>query len=212
MCKLKSVLVLKDRVFCPDYDSHEDMLQELGIEDNMLNAQKTFVRVELSPKYGDFRIPVEEWKMEVDQDIVPEWFDAEGDYERVLEAVKAWAEKHIIKSGKTVVRSGIYYLSGSSEVVASGTAMVKAAENAKVDAFDNSTVEACGNSTVKACGNSTVEAWDNSTVKAWDNSIVVKTVFSLFSNKRLSVNDNATYIDHESKTIVNANYEFKKSV
>ena len=32
MCQLKSCLVLKDRVFCPDYNSHQSMLEELGIE------------------------------------------------------------------------------------------------------------------------------------------------------------------------------------
>lgn len=33
MCQMKSAIILKDRVFIPDYDSHSDMLKELGIED-----------------------------------------------------------------------------------------------------------------------------------------------------------------------------------
>ena len=33
MCKLKSAIILKDRVFIPDYDSHDEMLKELGIKD-----------------------------------------------------------------------------------------------------------------------------------------------------------------------------------
>ena len=31
MCKLKSAIILKDRIFIPEYDSHSDMLKELGI-------------------------------------------------------------------------------------------------------------------------------------------------------------------------------------
>ena len=31
MCKLKSAIILKDRIFIPDYDSHSQMLEELGI-------------------------------------------------------------------------------------------------------------------------------------------------------------------------------------
>ena len=32
MCKFKSGLILKDRVFIPDYDSHVDMLEELKFQ------------------------------------------------------------------------------------------------------------------------------------------------------------------------------------
>ena len=39
----------KKSSFCPPYDSHQEMLNELGIEDNEVNAMKTFVRVELRP-------------------------------------------------------------------------------------------------------------------------------------------------------------------
>ena len=53
MCQFKSALVLKDKIFLPDYDSHDKMLQELEIEDNFTNASKVFVRVELSPTDGN---------------------------------------------------------------------------------------------------------------------------------------------------------------
>ena len=32
MCMFKSMLLLKDKVFCPNYDSHEDMINETGME------------------------------------------------------------------------------------------------------------------------------------------------------------------------------------
>ena len=35
--QFKSALVLKDKIFLPDYDSHDKMLQELGIENKEQN-------------------------------------------------------------------------------------------------------------------------------------------------------------------------------
>ena len=50
MCRFKSGLILKDRVFVPNGDSHTDMLEELEIEDTERNASNLFVRAELYPK------------------------------------------------------------------------------------------------------------------------------------------------------------------
>ena len=44
MCQFKSALCLKDRVFVPDYDSHDRMLEELKIPDDFAHASKVFVR------------------------------------------------------------------------------------------------------------------------------------------------------------------------
>jgi len=46
MCEIKSMIVLKNSVFCPlDYDSHTQMLEELGIEDTRENAFKAKCRI-----------------------------------------------------------------------------------------------------------------------------------------------------------------------
>lgn len=42
MCKLKSAIILKNKIFMPDYDSHSAMLEELKIKDDYLGASKTF--------------------------------------------------------------------------------------------------------------------------------------------------------------------------
>ncbi len=95
MCKLKSGIILKNRVFVPEYDRHTEMLEELGIEDDYLNASKTFVRVELSPADGDVFSDIDTWKLTVDQDITPEWYDEDTYKQQVVEAVKEWAKDHI---------------------------------------------------------------------------------------------------------------------
>ena len=95
MCKLKSAIILKDRIFMPDYDSHSKMLEELGITDDYFNASKVFVRAELVPENGNVFSNIDDWKLEVDQDITPEWFDEKDCTERMRKAVKEWAKTHI---------------------------------------------------------------------------------------------------------------------
>ena len=59
MCKLKSGLLFKNGVFVPDYDSHDKMLTEKGIEDTAENRiAGKFVRFELSPENDDPFVPV----------------------------------------------------------------------------------------------------------------------------------------------------------
>ena len=81
MCNFKSGLIFKNRVeLAPEgNESHSDLLESLGIEDNHLNASKTFVRAELTPPNGNKAKDISEWRFKVDQDILPDWYtdDAE---------------------------------------------------------------------------------------------------------------------------------------
>ena len=159
MCQLKSCLVLKDRVYCPDYDSHQDMLDKLGIKDDYLGASKTFVRVELTPPDGveSLMEPLDKWTLKVDQDVTPEWWDAEADRQRVEEAVEAWRREHVFTEGEHSVKAGKVY----------------ALDNATVKACDSATMEAYGSATVTAYGSATVKAYGSATVTACDSAIVV---------------------------------------
>ena len=167
MCQLKSCLVLKDRVYCPDYDSHQDMLDKLGIKDDYLGASKTFVRLELIPPEGVQSLiePLDRWTLNVDQDVTPEWWDERDDRQRVEEAVEAWRREHVFAEGEHSISAGIVY--------ALGNATVKAFDRATVKAFDSATVEAFGSATVTARDSATVEAWGSATVEAYNSAIVV---------------------------------------
>ena len=95
MCQFKSAIILKDRVFIPDYDSHSDMLRELKIEDTRANAERLFVRAELVPKGGDYASDIATWKYRVDQDILPDWYVPAYDEKRMRDAVAEWAKDRI---------------------------------------------------------------------------------------------------------------------
>ena len=175
MCQLKSCLVLKDRVYCPDYDSHQDMLDKLGINDDYLGASKTFVRVELMPPDGVKSLiePLDRWTLKVDQDITPEWWDSEAYRQRVEEAVEAWRREHVFTEGEHSVKDGKVYAFDSATVKACGSATIEAFDSATVKACGSATVKACGRATVKAWGSATVYAFGSATVEAYDSAIVV---------------------------------------
>ena len=183
MCQLKSCLVLKDRVYCPDYDSHQDMLDKMGIKDDYLGASKTFVRVELIPPDGVQSLiePLSRWTLKMDQDVTPEWWDAEADRQRVEEAVEEWRREHVFADGEHIVKAGEVYALGSATVEAFGSATVKAFGSATVTARDSATVTARDSATVKDFGIATVKAYDSAkveafgsaTVKAYDKATVI---------------------------------------
>ena len=180
MCRFKSMIFLKDRVFIPDYDSHQDMLEELKIEDNQKNAERVFVRVELSPEDGDVFSDISTWKFKADQDILPKWYVEEVDKKRAVEAVTEWAKEHIFieQDNLTLKEGGTYYIK------------------------DCKNVEAWGSATVKACGSATVRAWDSATVEACDSATVYNSLYIPWRNKdTIILADNATFKDNDTKTI-----------
>ena len=171
MCKLKSVIVLKDKVYCPDHDSHQKMLEELGIEDTTENAMSRFVRCELSPKAEDnYASNISEWELKVDQDILPDWWDSNTYRPMVEDTVREWQSKHVIASGEADVRDGVYYAYGSATVHAYGSATVHANDSATVHAYGSATVHANGSATVIIPGYSVVHE-DNITLA--DNAILI---------------------------------------
>ena len=195
MCKLKSAIILKDRIFMPDYDSHSKMLEELKITDDYFNASKVFVRAELAPENGDGFSDIDGWKFCVDQDITPEWFDKKDCAERMRNAVKEWAKTHIFV----------------------GQNYLKISHGENIFIKDCKNVNIYGNATVKyICGNATVEyIYDNATVERicgdatveniCDNAMVISPPFAMWNNSKLmNITGNATFKDCYSRTICQA--------
>ena len=77
MCQFKSGIILKNRiVLAPEgNESHSALLESMGIEDSRMNATRKFVRAELMPPDGNKAIDISLWKYNVDQDIVPDWYE-----------------------------------------------------------------------------------------------------------------------------------------
>ena len=195
MCKLKSAIILKDRIFMPDYDSHSKMLEELGITDDYINASKVFVRAELSPENEDVFSDIDSWEFSVDQDITPEWFDEKDCAERMRKAVKEWAKTHIfIGQNELKISHGEnIFIKDCKNVDICGSATVNYI-------CDNATVNyICGSATVNyICGNATVK-------NIYGNVTVISSPYTKWNNSAsLIIADNATFKDCYSKTIYQA--------
>ena len=185
MCQFKSAILLKDRVYVPDHNHHSRMLKELGIRDDFDTASEVFVRVELSPADGNKASDVDGWRLNVDQDILPDWYMEAIDAPRIKAAVKEWCDKHVLTSGHHDVGEGIWYALGSATVKAWGSATVKAG----------------GSATVEAGGSATVKAWGSATVKAWDSATVIKPK-NRYGSPKVTVSDDAVYVNHSKHTII----------
>ena len=204
MCKLKSGIILKDRVYIPDHDHHTRMLDELKIKDTRENAERLFVRAELYPKDGDiFSSDPVTWIYRVDQDILPDWYVAEVDEARMREAVKAWyaAHVHIDKDGLTI-DSGVHWIKGGKNICICDSATVECI-------CGSATVERIyGSATVKCiCDSATVERiCDSATVERICGSATVITDYDItWTNlDNAVVRDDATIKDCYNKRIIQA--------
>lgn len=195
MCQFKSALVLKDKIFLPDYDSHDKMLQELGIEDNFTNASKVFVRVELSPADGDIFSDVDGWKLKVDQDILPDWWNEAERLPQLKELVETWMQKHTIYAGEYEVADGVWLATDSATVKAYGSAMVTA--------YGGATVKACDSATVTAYDSAKVTATDSATVKAYNRAtVIIPKIFA--TDGEIELNGNSVCVNHKTHTIRSA--------
>ena len=88
MCKFASFVLTKDREFWSDKsDSHEVIINEHGLHADGARGPN-ILRVEISPTSTIKVWPsLKAWKYKVDQDRMPEWFDAAKCEERTRAAL-----------------------------------------------------------------------------------------------------------------------------
>ncbi len=192
MCKFKSGIILKSRSYIAEGydDSHTNLLEKLNIEDTRENAMRKFVRVELIPNNNEWWTNPITWKINIDQDILPDWF--EEDKEKYLkefrERVTDWWNKHVFVD-KTIkkLESGYYrlkrckigqLLNGAEVILNNSTVQEMHGNSIVYGMYDNSTVQKMyDNSTVQTMyNNSIVQTMyiDSVVQRMYDNSIIVR--------------------------------------
>jgi hypothetical protein len=118
MCKFFSAVITKKSVIWDiDNDSHEFLLEKAGIKDT--KADPSFVRVELLPVDGNiFNHALKNWKLQVDQDYRPEWFD-EADAERRVKKLitTVFKERFVINRTVNNITSGRWFVGTGGIVV-----------------------------------------------------------------------------------------------
>ena len=112
MCKFMSGIVLKNKlIYDIDIDSHEDLLKKANLNDGTINPN--FVRVELLPEDGDvFNHDLKNWKLKVDQDFRPDWFDdKEAEKEMKLAIKEVFEQRFIVNRVVKEIKEGRWFVS-----------------------------------------------------------------------------------------------------
>ena len=168
MCKMKSMILTQDKVFCPDYDSHSDMLVEMGIKDD--KQVPHFVKIEITPPSGDMRRPPEEWEYSVDQDWLPAWYVREVDEPRCRKSLVDWYGAHVFTEGHHEVHSGKVWLYGNATATLYGNATATLCDNATAKLFGNATAELFGSATATLYGSATAKLFDSATATLYGSA------------------------------------------
>ena len=107
MCKFYSAIVMKngDILHNENLKSHEDLIRLFNINDSQVNCEK-FVRVEFTPDNESDYLDIEKYKLNVDEECNPEWFEKER--ERVFSYLKEFVGKRIILSDQKILTGGLY--------------------------------------------------------------------------------------------------------
>ena len=208
MCKLKSAIVLKDRVYCPDHDSHDRMLTELGIKDTYENASSLFVRIELSPTDGRADGDVDGWRLKVDQDILPDWWVEEVDVPRVRAAVKAWCGVHVLRDGYHKLRDGKWYLYGNASAKLYGNASAELYNSASAELYNSASAKLYGSASAELYNSASAKLYDSASAKLYGNASAnlydsASAILPANScgNSTATVQDSAVLINHKTHEI-----------
>ena len=79
-------------------DKHIEIRKEFGLPENGV-GRVTSVQVELVPDENDFSRPLPEWRFVVDQDELPEWWDADAAEKECRHELEKWASLRLIRDG-----------------------------------------------------------------------------------------------------------------
>jgi hypothetical protein len=204
MCKFYSAIVLKngDLLHNENLTSHEDIIRLFNINDNQINCEN-HVKVEFAPDDITDSADIEKYKLTVDEESTPEWFEKHREY--VISRLKDIVSKRIITSDQKLLTGGLYAVKNCKIDKVLCAQIIYMQASTINEMWKNSTInEMWGNSTVNAMtDNSTVnEMWDNSTVNTMrDNS----TINEMRDNSTINtMRDNSTINEMRDNSTVNA--------
>ncbi|MEA5048428.1 MAG: hypothetical protein VB034_07415 [Eubacteriales bacterium] len=228
MCNFKSLLLTKDKAFCPDYDNHSRMIEELGLRDTAL--QPGFVKIEITPPNDDPFTPLDQWAYRVDQDYFPDWYAEEIDKPRAMAALGEWAKDRIFVgvNGLALTEGAGYYLKDCKDATLSGSSRVDCmVGSSRVDCMEGSSCVGCmedssrvgrmvgsscvgrmvGSSRVgRMVGSSRVDdVYNNAKIGVASGTAVISTIgptnFDWPNKAALILSENATYRNCIERTI-----------
>jgi hypothetical protein len=162
MCQFKSAIVLRDAkskggfrlLMSPWTESHSELITIHNLRDD---DRLRFARVEFTPPSMDAAYKPEVYKLRIDEERTPEWFDAEMK-ERVADQMRDYIKR-------IVVTGDVALLIGGQFIIAPG-AKVECAHSMVINAICGGTVSAIWGGTVSEICGGTVSEIRGGTVSA----------------------------------------------
>ena len=137
MCRPASFVVRRNSVLQkPWCDSHEVLKREAGILDR--GEPVDWVAVEVVPPDDDYRLPLDQWICRVDQDILPEWYNAEEAEIAVRATLPEWYATHVITEGKHEIDASA--MGDVSIIVLGGELTISGQTGGYCRAYDSATI------------------------------------------------------------------------
>ena len=176
MCQFKSAIVIRDErekggfklLMSPWTESHSELCQIYKIKDG---SRLTFARVEYSPdKIENAYIP-EKYKLKIDEERTPDWFDSEMK-EKVSDKMSDYIKSIIVSGEVSLLIGGQFIIAPGAKVECAKSMVISSICGGTVGAIRGGTVseirggtvsEICGGTVSEICGG-TVSAIRGGTV------------------------------------------------
>ena len=146
MCRPASMIVTSGHkmTWSKTNDSHSDIRREFGMPENPV-GRVTSVQVEIVPLNEDYALPLKNWKFVVDQDTLPDWWDAVEAEKQCRISLEDWAKVRLVRHGENreIKDARVFALAGS-QVTACGNSQVTARENCTVNMWHAFACKICG--------------------------------------------------------------------
>jgi hypothetical protein len=178
MCKFKSAIVLKDEsskggfklLLSPWTESHSELCTIFKLNDTA-EAKLYFARVEFSPESMDKAHLVETYKLHIDEERTPEWFDQEMK-NGVTEKLTAYIKSIIITGDVALLIGGQFIIAPGAKIESAHSMVINAICGGTVSAIWGGTVSAICGGTVSEIRGGTVSAICGGTVSAiWGGTV-----------------------------------------
>jgi hypothetical protein len=151
MCQFFSAIIVKDNILYNKHnDQHENLIENHNLDDSTL--EPNFVRVELIPPNGNnyFEKDLNKWIFNVDQDLIPKWFDKKVAAAQTRATLKSFYNEIIFEDKKDLVF-----------------------KNNKRVFLKNSSAILCDRSSAKLWDRSSATLHDESSAELWDGSLAI---------------------------------------
>jgi len=168
MCRMASFVLTKDKVYwSKKSDSHEDIISEYHLNDG---ENISILRAEIVPPNDNYRLPLEKWEYNIDQDIIPDWYVAPHEEERTRRTLADWVAYKIIIVGHREMTDGNYILYSSASAELYDSASAKLYGSASAELYGSASAELHGSASAKLHGSASAELYGSASAELYDSA------------------------------------------